>query len=264
MRRRALPQPPFSVLMSEARTIPEFFGFLFASPVLSLTPTGDGHPVLVVPPFGSDDHATTLLRAFVASRGYRVHGWGLGRNVMRTPRLVVGVPRRLQDIHSRYQQPVTVIGWSAGGLWARQLARELPEHVRQVITLGTPFRMHPGERTKADFLYDLVWDEDLPPRDLLWHPEDTSTPLPTPVTAIYSASDEIAQWRMCVEERGERRENIEVHGSHSGLGHNLAAFAAVADRLAQPAGQWRPFVPHSTIRHLYPRPKHWDPLRQPA
>src|SRR5215813_2430683 len=58
MRRRALPQPPLSVLMSEARTIPEFFGFLFASPTLSLTPTGDGHPVLVLPPFGSDDHAT--------------------------------------------------------------------------------------------------------------------------------------------------------------------------------------------------------------
>jgi pimeloyl-ACP methyl ester carboxylesterase len=259
-----MPQPPLSVVLSEARTIPEFFGFLAATPVLHLTPSGDGHPVLVLPPFASDDRATTLLRCFLASRGYRVHGWGLGRNLMRSPRLVAGVPRRLEEIHARYGAPVSLVGWSAGGLWARQLARELPDHVRQVITLGTPFRMRVGQQSKADFLYDLVWDDELPPRDVLWDEEDAATPLVTPVTAIYSGSDEIATWRLCLEARGERRENIEVHGSHSGLGHNPAAYVAIADRLAQAAGAWRPFVPHRAVRHLFPQPRYWEPLRHPA
>jgi pimeloyl-ACP methyl ester carboxylesterase len=264
MRRRALPQPPLSLLWSEARTIPEFFGLLASAPVLQLTPIGDGHPVLVLPPFGTDDHGTALLRTFIASRGYRVHGWGLGRNVMRSPRLVAAVPRRLEELHARHGQPVSLVGWSAGGLWARHLAREAPARVRQVITLGTPFRLHPSARHKAEFLYDLVWDDELPAREHLWNAEDTSTPLPTPVTAIYSASDEIADWRMCVEERGERRENVEVHGSHSGLGHNPAAYAAIADRLAQPVDGWRPFSPPAALRHLFPRPRYFQPLRHPA
>jgi pimeloyl-ACP methyl ester carboxylesterase len=259
MRRPGIAQPPLSVLWSEARTIPEFFGFLAATPVLQLTPSGDGHPVLVLPPFGSDDRATIVLRSFLASRGHRVHGWGLGRNLMAAPRLMAGAPRRLAELHDRYGQPVSLVGWSAGGLWARLLARQSPESVRQVVTLGTPFRMRPGQRTNAEFLYDLVWDEELPPRHLAWPGEDTSTPIAVPVTAIYSRSDEIATWTLCVQDPGEQRENIEVHGSHSGLGHNTAAFLALADRLAQPAGAWRPFVPHRMIRHLFPTPRGWQP-----
>jgi pimeloyl-ACP methyl ester carboxylesterase len=245
--------------MAEAQMIPEFFAFLVASPLLQLTPVGDGHAVLVIPPFGCDDRATTPIRGFLTSRGYRVHGWDLGRNLMATPRLTQQAPQRVEELHARSGGPVSLVGWSAGGLWARSLARRMPGHVRQVITLGTPFRLRPGERTNAEFLYDLVQDAELPARNAMWQAEDTSTPLPMPVTAIYSRADGIASWRQCLEERSDRRENIEVYGSHSGLAHNVAAVAAVADRLAQPAGTWRPFVPHRSVRHLYPRPRHWEP-----
>ena len=75
-----------------------------------------------------------------------------------------------------------------------------------------------------------------------------------PVTAVYTKADGVVAWQTCIQEDGDRRENVEVHGSHCGLGHNPAALWVVADRLAQPAGSWEPFSPPSPVRHLYPTP----------
>jgi pimeloyl-ACP methyl ester carboxylesterase len=202
-------------------------GLLVAgSPLLASTSRrGDGHTVLVMPGLGASDLSTRPLRRFLKSLGYDVHGWGLGRNEGPTARMLDGVGARFLDLHGRRGEGVSLVGWSMGGIFARRLARLDPGAVRQVITLGSPFRMLS---------------------------ETPSSSLQVPSTSVYSRTDGIAPWRSCCDGSGPRHEAVEVRGSHCGLGHHPAVLHVVADRLAQPAGEWAPFAPRGLWRPWFP------------
>ena len=196
-----------------------------AAPLLARSRRGDGHTVLVMPGLGASDLSTRPLRRFLRTLGYDVHGWGLGRNAGPSTRMLDGVARRFTDLHGRDGKPVSIVGWSMGGIFGRRVARLNPESVRQVITLGSPFRMMTGT---------------------------TSASLGVPSTAVYSKTDGIAPWQSCQDGSGARCESIEVVGSHCGLGHHPAVLHVVADRLAQPAGTWQPFEPAGLWRPWFP------------
>jgi pimeloyl-ACP methyl ester carboxylesterase len=194
----------------EARAAPEFAAFtLTVGPLLATLPRGDGHPVLVLPGLGGSDTSTAPLRWFLGQLGYRSFGWGLGENRGFGRHVSDGLDELLAAKHDR--GPVSVIGWSLGGLHAVDLARRRPDAVRSLITLGSPLVGH------------------------------RRPPATIPMTSIYSRSDAIVPWRASVLPAAARHENVEVRGSHLGLGHNPAVIVAVADRLAQRAGDWRPF-----------------------
>ncbi|MCU1504021.1 MAG: hypothetical protein JWM12_3375 [Ilumatobacteraceae bacterium] len=199
-------------LAAEARAVPEFASFVAtAGPLLMAAPRGDGHPVLVLPGFRGDDDSTRPMRWFLRRLGYQVHGWGLGINVGPTARITEGLTTRFTDLTKRYDEPVSLIGWSLGGVFARAVGGRAPGHVRQVITLGSPLR-------------------------------GTSDAAPAvPVTSIYSRTDAIVPWRASLIAEGPLRENVEIRGSHLGLGHNPSVLIVVADRLAQPHHGWQPF-----------------------
>jgi pimeloyl-ACP methyl ester carboxylesterase len=133
-------RPPSRTLMFlEGRAIHELGAFLGALPLLSLAPKGDGHPVLVLPGLVASDASTRPLRSFLKNRGYAVSGWRQGRNLgLRdgVQHAMVDLVRELSDTHGR---KVSLVGWSLGGLYARQLAKMMPDCVRSVITLGSPF-----------------------------------------------------------------------------------------------------------------------------
>lgn len=253
--------PPLRLFAREPFAVAEFGAFLAASPLLRLAGRGDRRPVLVLPGFIGTDRSTQPLRWFLRAQGYWVHGWDLGRNVGPRPRIVDGITERLAAIHERHHRPVTVIGWSLGGIYGREIARTNPAAVRQVITLGTPFRFGPQDRGRLTGLFDRLnaSAELFPGRDV---PEDERPPLEVPVTAIYTRDDGIVRWHACVQSAGPERENIEVRGSHSGLGYNPAALFAIADRLAQAEGSWRPFRPPPGTRSLFPPPVQWDRARR--
>jgi len=217
-----------SAFLSEMRAVPEFAQFLAASPILGLAPRGDGHPVLVLPGWTADDRSTRTLRWYLRQLGYAVHGWGVGVNEGLTDEIAGKVARRLRDLGERYgNRTVSLVGWSLGGVYARALARESPRQVRMVITLGSPINARrPDARGR----------------------------LPVPSTSIYSRSDAIVPWRMSLDVAGPHSENVEVRGSHVGLGHNAAALLVVADRLAQPEGTWAPFSPPARARRMFPSP----------
>jgi hypothetical protein len=137
------------------------------------------------------------------------------------------------------------------------LARAYPFAVRQVITLGAPFRLRPGDATKDDQLVYRLLKDQVPQEPSALIPEEDRPPLPVPVTAIYSRTDGVAPWQAGIESKGPLRENIEVVGSHCGLAYNPTAVFAIADRLAQPQGEWQPFRPPPHMRHLYPSPAYW-------
>jgi pimeloyl-ACP methyl ester carboxylesterase len=220
-------------------------------PVLRHAPKGDGHPVLVLPGFTAGDVSTRPMRWFLRDRGYFTHGWRLGRNLGPTERIIDGMRARVEALLAQHGQRITIIGWSLGGIYAREIARSAPAAVRQVITLGSPFRLtgRPGA-SNAEPLFKLVSPmfQEAPPERLV--PEDRRPRLPVPATAVYTRTDGIVPWQSCVESTGPRRESIEVRGSHSGLGHHPAVLLTIADRLAQPEGTWERFEPTPTWRRL--------------
>ena len=227
------------------------FGLLVAAlPLRQLLPVGDEQPVLVLPGLLADDDSTWALRRMLRDLGYRVHGWRLGRNLGPTAATVTGLQNRLIDLRSRYDSEVSVIGWSLGGIYARTLARDIPTAVRQVITLGSPIRLAHERQSRARRAYDRYAHLHVLPRELPL--ESGADALPVPATSIYSRYDGIVAWQACLDVPSARAENIAVVGSHLGFGYHPAVIWAVADRLAQPLGDWAPFRPPTTLRPLYP------------
>ncbi len=235
------------------RAIAEAGLHVAAQPILRTAPAGDGHPVLVLPGLYGDDLSTLLLRRYLRGKGYWTHGWRLGRNIGPTPEVVEGLGQRLDAVVDRHGRPASIIGWSLGGVYARELARRSPEAVRQVITLSAPFRLSHPNQTRAYGRFKRYSHLHIP-ADQLPPPEAARPPLPVPSTAVYSRLDGIVAWQACVDVPGAIWENVAVHGSHLGLAHNPSVLWVIADRLAQPEGDWRPFRAPSRLRHLYPAP----------
>jgi pimeloyl-ACP methyl ester carboxylesterase len=246
-------RPPSRTLMFlEGRAIHELGAFLGALPLLSLAPRGDGHPVLVLPGLIASDVSTRPLRAFLGSKGYAVSGWNQGRNLGLRPGIqnaMVDLLEKMNDLHGR---KISIIGWSLGGLYARQLAKMMPERVRSVITLGSPFAGSPRS-TNAWRVYELASGRRADEEDARFGGSLSVAP-PVPTTAIFSRTDGICAWQGCVEKTSAKSESIEVESSHCGMGHHPAVVYAVADRLAQPEGQWKPFDRSGWRSMLYPDP----------
>jgi hypothetical protein len=233
-------RPHPALLASEfPRALGELQAFTYALPQLRALPRGDGHRVLVLPGFTGDDRSTVPLRWFLRDRGYRATPWRLGRNLGPTDQILDGMDALVATLATAGER-VSIIGWSLGGIFGRELARTFPSAVRLLITLGSPFRLtaRHTDQTYASPTYQAL-SELHSERAKRIPPEEARPPIPVPVTNIYSRSDGVVPWNSCVESRGDRCENIEVPGSHSGLGHNLFALAVIADRLAQPDGAWK-------------------------
>jgi pimeloyl-ACP methyl ester carboxylesterase len=236
---QTLSPPSRTLMFLEGRAISELGAFLGALPLLSLAPRGDGHPVLVLPGLVASDTSTRPLRSFLKGRGYAVSGWRQGRNLgLRhgVQNAMVDLVQELNDTHGR---KVSLVGWSLGGLYARQLAKMMPERVRSVITLGSPFT-NDITATNATRLYEALSGEGI--NDNPEIREAIAGDLPVPTTSIYSRTDGIVNWHTSLLRPSDTAENIEVHlASHIGLGVNPAALWAVADRLAQGEGEFKQF-----------------------
>jgi pimeloyl-ACP methyl ester carboxylesterase len=253
-------RPALPLYLTEAPRATADYGLYLATlPLLRALPTGDEQPVLVLPGLLTDDLSTRPLRRTLRGLGHRVHGWGLGRNIGPTRSAVSGMRARLDRLSQRYGRPVTLVGWSLGGVFARDLARRTPGSVRQVITLGSPFRMANTDQSRAHRAFERY--SHLHVERLALPLEGDRGPLPMPSTSIYSRYDGIVHWQTCLESPGARAENIAVHASHLGLGHHPAVLYAVADRLAQADGAWRPFRAPLALRPLFPAPDRPRPGR---
>jgi pimeloyl-ACP methyl ester carboxylesterase len=251
---RTLRAPSKLLLLLEGRALHELAAFYATQPLLGLTAKGDGHPVLVLPGLVTSDASTKPLRGFLESHGYAVSGWGLGRNYGLRDGVqdsMLDLMRKMVDDHGR---KLSIVGWSLGGVYARQLAKMLPDHVRSVITLGSPFAAGP-KATNAWRVYELASGQRADDASATAQFGGTlADPPPVPTTAIFSRTDGICAWQGCMETPSAFAENIEVFGSHCGLGHHPAAVYAVADRLAQPEGGWQPFDRSGWRSMVFPDP----------
>jgi pimeloyl-ACP methyl ester carboxylesterase len=199
-------------------------------------PRGAGEPVMVLPGFGAGDASTLVLRTHLRRLGYRVTGWGLGVNRGDVPRLMGEVARAVAERAGREGAPLRLVGWSLGGVLAREAARDVPEHVDRVITLGTP--VVGGPRYTATARIYEARGEDLAAIEAAVE-ERERTPIRVPVTAVYSEQDGIVDWRACIDRWNPQVEHVRVRATHVGLGFSPQVLRLVAERLATPRSATR-------------------------
>ena len=242
--RELIKTPSLLLLMLESRVFAEFAAMTLSHSWLKGAPVGDGHAVMVIPGFLASDLSTKPLRKYLRKLGYKAYGWDRGYNlgqpgdpahqVNKDPEGV----ERLEEIQMKHGGKISLIGWSLGGIYARELARQAPHLVRQVITMGSPFNGN-LKATHVSRVYEFLRQVDLDEMDPDFR-ELIRTPPPVPTSAIYSKTDGVVAWQNCrQDEESELSENIEVVCSHIGFGFNPLVHWILAERLAQTEGEWQ-------------------------
>jgi pimeloyl-ACP methyl ester carboxylesterase len=259
---RDLKAPSLALALTEGgRALTELVSLQGASPLLNFAPSGDGHPVMVLPGFLAGGGTTAPMRRFLKTKNYETICWGLGRNL---GPLAIGpegelLGQKLETLYRQMKRKVSLVGWSLGGIMARELAKKYPHMVRQVITMGSPFAGNP-RANYAWRLYQGVTGQEIDPaamQDVFDNLAEPPKGIPT--TAIFSRGDGVVAWRTCIERRTKLTDNIEVYASHCGLGVNPSVFFLLADRLALPEREWRPFDRSASMwrRYVYPSSGHF-------
>jgi len=251
----ARPPSKLLALTEPSRAMGELAAFVALRPAMSMLPKGDGHGVLVLPGFMASDSSTRPMRNLLKRLEYDVVGWELGRNLRVDNERVEKMASCVGALHERTGGKISIIGWSLGGVFARELAKMMPKKVRQVISLGSPISDDRGHTNAARLFEMLNGREPEPLKSGRFTGLHQAPPVPT--TSILTKGDGVVHWRGSVQDRAHSDhsevENIEVMASHIGLGVNPAVMLALADRLAQPEGKWQPFRARGLAQLLYPR-----------
>ena len=217
--------------LAEGRSVVELNWFYALRLLMKKLPKGDGHPVIFFPGFVASDFSTRPMRGLLKDLGYSTHGWGLGRNLVFNEERENDMRDLLKRVFEQEGRKVSLIGWSLGGVFVREIAKANPEYVRSVITLGSPISGD-LDHSNARRLYTAIngeADEKMIERML-----NLKTPPPVPTTSIYTKTDGIVAWQGSLQEEGPISENIQVPASHVGLGVNPLVMFLLAERLAQP------------------------------
>lgn len=237
-----LPAPsPILFFTEPYRLLLESLSIITASSWFKNLPEGNGDPVMVLPGLTTSDEVTIVLRKFLQLKGYQVYGWGLGINRGYIPKYEDKLLRKIRYLYLKHGKKLRLVGWSMGGIYARELAKMSPDVVGQVITMGSPFSGGKTQKTNVSTIYRLLNGQKISAvndrRALELH-----LPAPVPTSSIYSKGDGVVQWKYCLEYGNQDHlENIEVKGSHLGMGFNSMIYAVLADRLSQDLDNWKPF-----------------------
>jgi pimeloyl-ACP methyl ester carboxylesterase len=231
---RDLRRPARWELLRESRVVVERLALELTLPRLrAAAPRGSGEPVMVVPGVGADDGWTARLRGFVSSIGYDAAGWGLGRNSGNVWKLVPRLAERVERVSSDRRGAVRLIGWSLGGYLAREVARDHPERVERVISLGAPIVGGPTYTASAPMYVRKGYDLDEIGAQVK---ERERTPIRVPVFAVFSRTDAVVAWGACIDVFDNPHvEHHEVAASHLGLVNSPRVFRLIAQLLARPA-----------------------------
>jgi pimeloyl-ACP methyl ester carboxylesterase len=201
-----------------------------ALPRLLTAPRGDGHTVVDIPGWKAPELSGAPLRAYLRSLGYDARGWGFGTNTGDPRRDVERLTRSVLELAGASGAPVSLVGWSLGGVIAREVARREPDAVRRVITYGTPVVGGP-RFTAVARAYDAGAST---AAEKVAQRLDAESPIQVPLTAVFTRRDGIVAWQACLDRTSPHVEHVEVFSTHIGLGLDPDVWRLVADRLATP------------------------------
>lgn len=242
----------FWTLTEGSRASFEISTFFALRRLMKKLPKGDGHPVIFFPGFVASDRSTKPMRKLFTDLGYKTYGWGLGRNLVFNDKREADMHALLKQVYKKHGEKVSIVGWSLGGLFAREVAKAHPDLVRSVISLGSPISGDP-DHSNAGRLFKHFNGE--PDAEMLTRMQSMNTAPPVPTSSIYTKTDGIVAWKGSIQRQSETpSENIQVPASHIGLGVNPLVMYAIADRLAQSKGTWEPFDMSGARRFVFKKP----------
>jgi alpha-beta hydrolase superfamily lysophospholipase len=217
-------------MAGESLTPLELPRLLAASPLLALQSRGSGQPVMVLPGLGASNKSTAAMRGYLSWLGYDVQGWRLGQNTGDVAAMLPSIVEQLEEFHTDTGSRVNLVGWSLGGVLAREAARDNPALVRQVVTMGSPLVGGPKYTSLGRIYAQRGGDVDAIAARVAAR---ENTPITVPVTSIYSKRDGIVGWQASIDRHTRGAENIEVSATHFGLGFSPEVFKILARKLAQ-------------------------------
>ena len=216
-------------LVAEIGTALQPWRLAFQAPRLRRAPRGDGRPAIALPGWKAPDATTAPLRGYLRSLGHDARGWGFGINQgdveAKRDEMVV----KVRSLAEECGRSVNLLGWSLGGVVAREVAREAPEAVHRVVIYGSPVVGGPTHTAGVD-AYDPAEVERI--RTLQAHLDQTQ-PISTPITAIFTRNDTVVDWRACIDRYSLDVTTIEVGSTHVGLGIDPDVWLTVAEALAE-------------------------------
>lgn len=238
--------------LAEVRAVFEWQSFYAMRGLLKRMPQGDGHSVIVFPGFASSDSATKPMRSLLKDLGYQTHGWGLGMNLLFGDELEEEMIALVREVAKNSGRKVSLVGWSLGGLYAREVAKVCSADVRCVISLGSPISGRP-EHSNAHGLFKAFNGE---PSDIDYtrYFQLQEAP-PVPTTSIFSHSDGVVAWEGSLQKESEITESIVVPASHLGMGVNPLVMYLLGDRLSQAENSWSKFDPQGFKRLFFKKSK---------
>lgn len=224
--------------------LPNFLGDLVTDTAESFyfRKEANSRPVLVIPGFMANDHATLILRAALLSSGFSPYAWNKGTNVIASNKLLEELNFELTKIYERHSSPVTIIGWSMGGFYARALAQMSPDKVNSVITLGTPFKQEINLEEMREKYSKIGINIDDYPIDQKYLDLMKILPI-VPFTSLYSRADMIAPFEASLERETDITENVEVMTGHFGMVCDPEALRVIIDRCLQIKETWTKYNP---------------------
>ncbi len=250
---RKIPHPPLFNMVLESRSLIEWASIYAIYPFIPKRIKGKGHPVLLIPPYLGDDNSTSFVRRYLTSLGFKTYKWEQGFNLIKShyiPRL----EEKLDDIYRIHGEKVNIVGWSGGGIFAKIMANRHPQQVQQIITIGSPVWGVMDMKTPVSGILEFFRGKSLKERNKRFIEE--LEPIPNvPITCIYTKTDGLLPWKHCMEAESYREDitNIEVYGSHSGLGANASVLLITANTLsAHINGSTIGQTTHNIERILYP------------
>ena len=226
-----IPPPPLFNVLLETRAVTEWTSMFWLYPFIPKHKSKKSKPILLMPPYLGNDNSTIFVRKYLKSIGFKTYKWDLGVNMINSkslPKLI----EKLDEIYEKHQEKVSLVGWSGGGIFAKIIANRYPEKVEQLITIGSPVWGVKNMKTPIVKTLEFVRGAKLRERNLKFIKELEEIPT-VPITCIYTKTDGLIPWKNCMEAETFRDDikNVEVFGSHCGMGANATVLLTVANAL---------------------------------
>ncbi|MEE9409205.1 MAG: alpha/beta hydrolase [Polaribacter sp.] len=254
---KQIESPPLFNVLLEGRSAFEWTTMFGIYPFIPKHKASKNKPVLLMPPYLGNDLSTTFVRKYLNSVGFKTYKWELGVNMINSkylPKLI----ERLDEIFEKHQEKVNLVGWSGGGIFAKIIANRYPDKVAQLITIGSPVWGVKNMNTPLVRMLEFLRGKKIRERNDKFIKELEEIP-DVPITCIYTKTDGLLPWKHCMEAETLRNDikNIEVFGSHCGMGANASVLLTVANSLNTNITGKKPKGITTKIESLF-FPKFWE------